>query len=221
LKVLELGGDPAKVIVHHIGIPVLPPTPPDVEKRWDVAFVGRFVEKKGIFDLVAALGQLRPELQPRCVFVGDGPLSGRVREAVQEAGIDVTFLGAQPPDIVQATLKAARVFAAPSRTAANGDSEGFGMVFLEAAAAGLPVVSTRHGGIPEAVLDGETGLLSSEGDVDALAENLRSLLLSPDLRARLGAAGRRRVESEFDIVKQTELLEEIYDSVSRRIRPVL
>lgn len=221
LSVLELGGDPAKVIVHHIGIPVPPPTPPDVKKRWDVAFVGRFVEKKGILDLVEALGQLGPELRPSCVFIGDGPLSGPVRKTVQQTGIDATFLGAQPPEIVQATLQAARIFAAPSRTADNGDSEGFGMVFLEAAAAGLPVVSTLHGGIPEAVMNGITGLLSPEGDVDSIAENLRSLLLSPDLCASLGAAGRLRVKREFDIGRQTALLEEIYDAVARGDRPVL
>lgn len=214
-KVLELGADPAKVAVHHIGIPVPPPTAADVAKEWDVAFVGRLVEKKGVLDLISALSRLGPGLRPRCVFVGDGPLAGPARRAAEDAGIDATFVGAQPPDVVHATLQKARVFAAPSRTAANGDSEGFGMVFLEAAAAGLPVVSTLHGGIPEAVVDGQTGLLSAEGDVDELAENLRRLLSSPDLCARLGAAGRLRVEREFDIVTQTALLEEIYDTVAR------
>lgn len=218
LKVLELGGDPAKVVVHHIGIPIPPPTPLEAAKKWDVVFVGRFVEKKGVLDLISAIGQLRPDLRPKCVFVGDGPLLSQAREVAEDVGIDATFLGAQPPDVVQTTLRAARIFAAPSRTATSGDSEGFGMVFLEAAAAGLPVVSTLHGGIPEAVIDGETGLLSPEGDTGALAENLRHLLSSPDLCARLGGAGRLRVEREFDIVKQTALLEEIYDTVVRKDR---
>lgn len=219
-KVLELGADPEKVVVHHIGIPVPPRTPADLAKDWDVAFVGRFVEKKGVLDLIGALGRLGPEFRARCVFIGDGPLAGSADQAAQDAGLDATFLGAQPPNVVQATLQAARIFAAPSRTATNGDAEGFGMVFLEAAAAGLPVVSTQHGGIPEAVVDGETGLLSPEGDVDALAENLRRLLSSPDLCARFGGAGRLRVEREFDIVKQTAQLEGIYDAVARGDRVV-
>ncbi len=220
-KVLELGADPTKVIVHHIGIPVPPPTPPEAAKKWDVVFVGRFVEKKGVLDLIGALGRLGPGLRPKCVFVGDGPLSDQAREAARNTGIDATFLGAQPPDVVQMTLQAAHIFAAPSRTATNGDAEGLPISILEAAAASLPVVSTYHSGIPEAVINGETGLLSPEGDSDALAQNLRHLLSSPSLCARLGAAGRLRVEREFDIVKQTALLEEFYDAVTRGDRVVL
>lgn len=213
-EVLELGADPSKVTVHHIGIPVPPPTPPDVPKKWDVAFVGRFVEKKGLLDLIDALGRLHVELHPRCVFIGDGPLSGEARKDAQTLKIDATFLGTQPPDVVQATLQEARVFAAPSRTATNGDSEGLPIAILEGAATGLPVVSTYHSGIPEAVVDGETGLLSPEGDRDSLAKNLHKLLSSPDLCSKLGAAGRMRVEREFDIMKQTQALEEIYDAVA-------
>lgn len=220
-KVIQLGCDPAKVVVHHIGIPIPKPPAPSIVKIWDVAFVGRFVEKKGVLDLIAALARLNSEIRPRCVFIGEGPLLGPAKEAVERMQIDATFLGAQPPAVVQKTLRAARVFAAPSRTAENGDSEGLPIAILEAAAARLPVASTYHSGIPEAVLDGETGLLSPEGDVDALAMNLRHLLRSPTLRLQLGSAGRHRTEQEFDIVKQTAVLEELYDAASREHRASL
>jgi glycosyltransferase involved in cell wall biosynthesis len=214
-QVIELGGDPAKVIVHHIGIPIAPLEQQDSEKKWDVAFVGRFVEKKGVLDLIGALGRLQSEFDPRCVFIGDGPLLMLAREVAQHAGINAAFLGAQPPSVVQEVLRTSRVFAAPSRTASNGDTEGLPIAILEAAAAGLPVVSTYHSGIPEAVLDGVTGLLSQEGDKVALASNLRRLLMSPELCSRIGRAGRLWVEREFDIVKQTAQLEKIYDAVAR------
>lgn len=214
-EVIALGADPSTTIVHHIGIPVPPATPAGTTKQWDIAFVGRFVEKKGVLDLIDAISTLVPEFDPRCIFVGDGPLLERARQAAAAAGIDAHFSGTQPPDVVAATLRATRVFAAPSRTASNGDAEGFGMVFLEAAAAGIPVAATRHGGIGEAVVDEHTGLLSPEGDTAALAANLRRLLDSAELRATMGAAARARVEREFDIREQTRQLERIYDSVAR------
>jgi glycosyltransferase involved in cell wall biosynthesis len=200
------------VVVHHIGIPI-----PDVlvqtEKVWDIAFVGRFVEKKGVLDLVEAIALLDRVPKPHCVFIGDGPLFDVARARATEVGIDATFLGPQSPEVVRNTLAASHVFAAPSRTAKNGDSEGFGMVFLEAAAAGIPAASTLHGGVPEAVLDRETGLLSPERDVPALATNIALLLASQELRERLGNAARKRVERDFDVRRQTALLETIYDDV--------
>ena len=107
----------------------------------------------------------------------------------------------------------ATVFAAPSRTAANGDAEGFGMVFLEAALSSVPVVSYRHGGVPEAVVDGETGLLAEEGDLEGLASRLEMLLTDPVLAARLGAAGKQRTIELFDVKKRTLDLEDVLDAV--------
>lgn len=217
-KVLALGADPTKVVVHHIGISIPPAPAHRGEADWDVAFVGRFVPKKGVLDLIDALGVVARTRSVSAVFIGDGPLMPDALEHAASTNADITFLGAQAPEQVRAVLERSRVFAAPSKTAPDGDSEGFGMVFLEAAAASLPVVSTLHGGIPEAVDDGATGLLSPEGDVSALAENILSLLSAPDRRARMGELGRRRVEERFDIVTQTALLEDIYDRVIAQTR---
>jgi glycosyltransferase involved in cell wall biosynthesis len=92
------------------------------------------------------------------------------------------------------------------------------MVFLESLANELPVVSTNHGGIPEAVEHGQSGLLVPEGDVPSLASALARVLASRELRASMACAGRQRTIEDFDVAKQTEKLEEIYDEVSGRRR---
>lgn len=210
-KAVARGADPARVRVHYTGVPV-PAEVPVVPAEWDVVFVGRFVEKKGADDLVAALGVLRPT-RPRALFIGDGPLRGQTEAAARDLGVDVTFAGSLPPDEVARHLAAARVLGAPSKTARDGDTEGLPTTILEAGALGLPVVSTRHSGIPEAVVDGETGLLGPEADPAALARNLHRLLSDDALRVRLGRAARARVAADFNLATQSGKLEDLYDEV--------
>ncbi|WP_250008840.1 glycosyltransferase [Actinoplanes sp. M2I2] len=209
-RAIHWGADPAKVRVHHTGVPI-PAVATAVPKQWDVAFVGRFVEKKGADDLIAALSTL----QARALFIGDGPRFAEMQGYARSLRLDATFLGARPADEVYRLLGESRVLAAPSRTAADGDSEGLPTTVVEAMALGLPVVSTRHSGIPEAVTDGTTGLLGAEGDREALAANLRKLLDDENLRTAMGAAARARAETDFDVVKQSRRLEDIYDEVAR------
>ena len=213
-RAVALGADPAKVRVHHIGVPA-PAVVPDVPKTWDVLFVGRFVAKKGVDDLVEALGELR-DPRPRALFIGAGPLLDGARKRAADLGLDATFLGAQEPDVVAGSMAGSRVLVAPSKTAANGDAEGLPTAIVEAARLGVPAVSTRHSGIPEIVVHGETGLLGAEGDRTALAANIRTLLTDDALRARLGAAARRTAEASFDLATQTRVLEEYYDMVVAR-----
>jgi len=110
-------------------------------------------------------------------------------------------------------MSAALAFCGPSQTAADGGGEALGIVFCEASASGIPVVSTIHGGIPEIVIDGETGLLVPEAQPDALGDAMEALLADDALRVALGRAGRLRMESFFDIRKQGPALELIYDEV--------
>ncbi|OKI53579.1 glycosyltransferase [Micromonospora sp. CB01531] len=216
-RAIALGADPAKVRVHHIGVPI-PPPPAATPKRWDVIFVGRFVAKKGVDDLVEAVGMLPAARRPRLLLVGSGPLEAPVRRRAAELDLDATFLGAQSPEVVRRHLAESRILAAPSRTAPDGDCEGLPTTILEAGSAGLPAVATYHSGIPEAVRHGETGLLSAERDRTALAAHLDTLLGDEALRSRLGTAARAHVETHFDLHRQTRLLEELYDE-ARSGRP--
>jgi len=217
-KAIARGADPARVRVHYTGVPI-PGEVPAAPKQWDVAFVGRFVEKKGVDDLIAALGVLRPT-RPRALLIGSGPLLAQAEAQARDLGVEASFAGLLPPDEVARRLAASRVLVAPSKTARDGNTEGLPTTILEAGALGLPVVSTRHSGIGEAVVDGETGLLGPEADPAALARNLRLLLSDEALQARLGRAARAHVAASFNLATQTARLEDLYDEVvaARRSR---
>jgi glycosyltransferase involved in cell wall biosynthesis len=205
------------VRVHHTGVWV-PPTSAPVPRKWDVIFVGRFVAKKGVDDLIEAIGTM-PAPRPRVLLVGTGPLEASLRARATDLGLDATFLGAQPPAVVRRCLTESALFVSPSKTAPDGDAEGLPTTILEAAAQGLPSVSTWHSGIPEAVMDGETGLLCNEGDRPALAEHIGRLLADDDLRVRLGRQARRHIAAHFDVGIQADILEDLYDSVIDRTMP--
>jgi glycosyltransferase involved in cell wall biosynthesis len=117
-------------------------------------------------------------------------------------------------------MKRAAVLAVPSVTARDGDREGLPTVLLEAMAASLPAVGSNHGGIPEAIVDGETGFVVPEGHAAALARALANLLGSPELRQRMGAAARRRAEQNFDTRVQVAALEQRYDALLRQTSPL-
>ncbi|MEU8657704.1 glycosyltransferase [Actinoplanes philippinensis] len=206
------GADPAKIRVHYTGVAV-PPAVPIVPKRWDVAFVGRFVAKKGVDDLLTALSRLDGP-RPRAVLIGDGPLLADMRALAERLRVDATFVGSQPPASIQRHLAESRMLAAPSKTAPDGDTEGLPTTILEAAALGLPVIATRHSGIPEAVLDGRTGLLTPEADPAGLAASAARLLGDAELRHRMGAQAREHVTAHFDLRTQTRRLESLYNDAT-------
>lgn len=206
---------PEKIVIHYIGIDVDQFSPaPDLERQPRVLFVGRLVPKKGLEYLIRAMARIQDRhTDADLVVVGDGPL---LRDLKRRAGSELRrfrFLGRQSPAQVRALLNSAQVFCVPSVVDSSGDAEGLGMVFLEAQAMRLPVVSFASGGIPDAVVDGVTGLLAPERDVSALAAHLDRLLGDPELRRRMGEAGRAHVSERFDIRKQTARLEEIYNNV--------
>ncbi|MGY1708784.1 glycosyltransferase [Geodermatophilus sp. SYSU D00758] len=157
-----------------------------VAGRPRIGYVGRLAPQKRADLLVAAFGRMR--CPAALVVVGDGPDADLVRRAVREspASDRVTLAGFLPHDQVPGVLAALDVLALPSAY------EEMGSVLTEAMAAGLPVVASAVGGIPEVVRDGETGLLVPPGDVDALAAALDRLAGDPRLRARLAAGARER-----------------------------
>jgi len=160
--------------------------------------VGRFVAKKGPLHTIRAFAS-QPHGQ--LWMVGEGPLfhEAKALAAQLHLGSRIRFLGARPQADVAALMRQVRVFVQHSLVAADGDSEGNPVAVMEAQLSGLPVVATRHAGIPEVVVDGQTGVLVSEGDVAAMAAAMERFLSDPALSAQYGAAGRRRVADRFTL----------------------
>lgn len=161
--------------------------------------VGRLVPRKGFDRLIRLLPELRKACgDVRLVIAGDGPEEARLRADAVRDGVDayVRFIIAPEHDTVASLYRAADVFALAVR-ASKDDVEGFGIVLLEAALFGLPVVSTRVGGIPEAVEDGVTGLLADPDSDGELFAALKRVLDDAELAKRLGEAGRARVLRVF------------------------
>lgn len=188
------------------------PMPKNSQQRY-ILCVGRHTAKKGLTTLLKAWARVEKQYPDvKLLQIGAGPQTAELVQLITDLSIAdrVELMGSKSSEEVRAYMQQAEVFALPSQTAPNGDSEALGIVFNEASACGIPIVSTRHGGIPEAVLDGETGLLVSEGDDAALADALAKLLGNADLRAQMGQRGREFVLESFDIAKQTTLLESFY-----------
>jgi glycosyltransferase involved in cell wall biosynthesis len=166
-----------------------------------VLSVGRLVEKKGYDVLIRAAAVLRGRGLPFTVRIaGEGVEWARLQRLVHELGVGehVVFLGPLSPRELETEYESATAFALGCRQLANGDRDGLPNVVLEAMARGLPVVSTTHGAVVEAVDDGRTGLLAPPEDPEALALALERLLTQPELAARLGSAAAQSVRDRFD-----------------------
>jgi phosphatidylinositol alpha-1,6-mannosyltransferase len=166
-----------------------------------VTSVSRLVPRKGMDVLIEAAGRLAPSYPDLVVAVaGTGRELERLRGLAERSPVAVRVLGRVSDEDRAALLGAADVFVMACRNRWLGlEQEGFGIVFLEAAAAGVPQIAGDSGGASEAVLHGVTGLvLDDPGDPGALAEALRGLLSAPDLRRRMGRAARERVQESFD-----------------------
>lgn len=154
-----------------------------------VLAVGALVRRKGHDLLLEAAARLQGAARLRVVLCGDGPEAGALRERAARLRLPVVLAGFRGD--VAACLAAADIVAMPSRR------EGLGVAALEAMAAGKPLIATRVGGLAEVVRQEETGFLVPPEDVPALAAALGRLLADPELRGRLGAAGRDRVRAEY------------------------
>jgi len=166
-----------------------------------VVGLSRLVPRKGFDALIRAAALLAPGRPDLVVAIaGSGRDRGRLERLAAATGAPVRFLGLVAEDRVPAVMGAADVFAVPCRSRWWGlEQEGFGMVFLEAAACGVPQVAGRSGGASEAVADGQTGaVVEHPADPAAVAAALAPLLDDADLRARQGRAARHRVEAQFD-----------------------
>jgi phosphatidylinositol alpha-1,6-mannosyltransferase len=165
-----------------------------------VVTVGRLVPRKGQDRLIAALPRIRRQVpDARLLIVGTGRDRARLARLAARVGEGaVVFTGSVDWSLLPAYHRAGDVFAHPNRSRWGGlEQEGFGVVFLEAQACGVPVVAGRSGGSPEALVDGTTGLLVDGRDTGAIADALVRLLTDPERAARMGAAGRAWVERHW------------------------
>jgi glycosyltransferase involved in cell wall biosynthesis len=196
---------------------VVPPTDePMVDQVVDVLAVGRLVPKKGfdvLVDAVALLVPIHPEL--RVEILGEGELRGSLGARIRSLGLEgnVHLRGATPHAEVLARIREAKIVAVPARIAPDGDRDSMPVIAKEAMARGRPVVASDLVGIPEMV-DERCGRLVRPEDPEALAEALAELLGDPGLRARLGAAGRVRVEREFALADHVRHLAALFNGAS-------
>lgn len=189
----------AKFVRIYNGIPLdsIPPRPHAVSPPRIVS-VGRAIEKKGFTDLIAACAELSPR-EFECQIIGEGPLIPELQTQIDRLGLAPRVQLTGPKTIAEIfeTLSGARIFALPCVDCPNGGKDNLPTVIMEAMACSLPVISTPVAGVPEMVIDGETGYLVDPHNPGALAAKLANLLDHPDQAAALGKAGRTRCESLF------------------------
>jgi phosphatidylinositol alpha-1,6-mannosyltransferase len=177
--------------------------------------VGRLVERKGHDKVIEALPEIIKKV-PNVIYLicGKGPHKKKLISLVNKNNLSdyVKFLGQLPQEDLTAYYQLCDVFIMPSRQLPNGDVEGFGIVFIEANLFGKPVIGGRSGGIPEAILDGQTGVLVNPIDIINIADAAIQLLTDKTLSQRLGQQGQIRARNDFDWKIQTEKIKEILKS---------
>jgi len=213
-RLVGLGLDVSKVCVIPCSV-VVPPTRPIHVPHPEVrcVAVGRMVAKKGpilTLDAFRRAGALCPQL--RLDYVGDGPLLSAARQFITAFDLEdrVTLHRAQPHDVVQTLMRNADIFIQHSLIdPETGDEEGLPVAVLEAMASALPVISTFHAGIPDAVENGVTGYLGAEGDSETMGRYLVELARNAGLRASMGEAGWLRARELFSSERETKALREV------------
>jgi colanic acid/amylovoran biosynthesis glycosyltransferase len=217
-KLIAQGFPAQRVITHCIGVNTQQfESPPRLFQQPIVLFVGRFTEKKGCEYLIKAMAKVQEIVdEVELILIGDGELKPELEVLAAKLLQRYQFLGFQTQSIVKSWMDRAMVLVVPSVTAATGDSEGLPTVVIEAQAMGLPVVASNHAGIPQAVIHGETGLLTAERDLEGLAKCILELLRDPELCQRFSYNGKEHVAKNFNLDRQTKILESIYESVLDR-----
>jgi colanic acid/amylovoran biosynthesis glycosyltransferase len=216
----ELGCPPEKISILPVGLDVplysFEPRYLNPDEPVKIITVARLVEKKGIEYAIAAVAKVL-KTYPNIIYkiVGEGHLREPLEKLIAELGVSekVHLLGWMTQDEVRKLYADSHIFILSSVTAADGDKEGQGLVLQEAQAMGLPVLSTLHNGIPDGVLDGESGFLVPEKDADASAEKLTYLIENPENWPEMGLAGRKFVEERYDINKLNDRLVKIYEQI--------
>jgi colanic acid/amylovoran biosynthesis glycosyltransferase len=225
-RLLDLGAPPERVVVHRTGIDLrrwpYREREPAGDGRLRLVTVGRLVEKKGVEHVLRAMRILLDRgVDVEYGILGDGPRRERLAALAAELGVKdrVTLHGRQGQEAVRDELERSDVLVAASVTGADGDEEGIPNVLKEAMALGLPVVGTRHAGIPELIEDDVSGFLVPERDEASLADALQRLARDPGRWATMGRAGRATIEREYDIHRLNDRLAGLLENLIRQEAP--
>ena len=219
-KLIELGCSKSKIVMLPVGMDI---NFFNFRERYlrdrslvKLLTIARMVEKKGLEYAIKAVSRVAQKYSNiEYNIIGDGILRSRLENLIKGLGISdkINLLGWKTQEELKSLLQEAHIFILTSVTAGDGDMEGQGLVLQEAQAVGLPVLSTLHNGIPEGVIDGKSGFLVPERDVDALVKKLEYLIEHPELWPEMGRYGRKFVEERYDIQKLNQRLVKIYEAI--------
>lgn len=223
-RLTRLGCAPNKIRINRTGIPlnefIFQRREPPADGKWRVLQACRLVEKKGIGSAIRAFAVFSRKFPQAEFFIaGKGPLQPELEAIAQEHDVanKVHFCGFLGQRDLRNLYSQSHIFLHPSETPPDENQEGIPNSMLEAMATGLPVIATRHGGIPEAVTHNVNGFLSEERDWSTLGETMIALADSPETYARFGAAARATIAENFDLELTTRALENIYEELCRPV----
>jgi glycosyltransferase involved in cell wall biosynthesis len=215
MQLHKLGADLSKIYVNPCGVRTKEFSGASPETKPPLFItVGRFTPKKSPQSTIKAFAEVIKKVpNARMIMVGDGELWEESKQLANELKIaaKIEFKGKQSPAEILALFHQARVFLQHSMLAPSGDSEGTPVAILEASATGLPIVSTRHAGIKEAVLHGETGFLVEEGDWKSMGAYMTQLAENPALCGQMGRNARKHMEENYEMDKLLQTLKEILE----------
>jgi colanic acid/amylovoran biosynthesis glycosyltransferase len=224
-RIHALGAPDAKQTVIYVGVDTTAFSYSNPIDRFDghvvrLLHVGRLTAKKSPLKLLRAVKEaagLCPELRLELTIAGDGELAEPARTLARDLDVvsQVRFAGPVSREQVRHLLATHHLYTQYCETTPSGETEGLGVSFIEASASGLPIVTTRHNGLPEVVLDGVSGLLSEEGDVRAMARNIATLARDSGRWTAMGRAGREHVVTAFSLDQQADALLEHCTAVAR------
>jgi colanic acid/amylovoran biosynthesis glycosyltransferase len=219
-ELIKLGAPADKVFYNSCGVDTAKFAPVDVEhSKHNILAIGRFVNKKAPMLTIKTFKLVVEQVPDAHMWmVGRGPLLEAAEQTAIDLGLagQVTFTGVLPSQQIIELMKQMRCFVQHSVTAKDGDMEGTPVTVLEAAAAGLPIVSTAHAGIKEAVVDGVTGFLVAEHDVKSMAEKMVFLISSPQFAAQMGKAGHDHIIKNYELTDRIKTIDSIIQNALKK-----
>lgn len=213
---LKLGCPKNKVVYNVYGPqPMFETVKPTFSKNQFVA-IGRFTDKKApYYTILAFMKVLDKYPNATLLMAGDGVLMGTCKNLIRYFKLEnnIKLIGVVTPEVFMGLLKESLAVVQHSVTAADGDMEGTPLAVLEASVAGLPVISTHHAGIPDVVVNGETGYLVQEHDVDAMADKMMLLLNNKSLAKTLGMQGKQYIKNNFSLKRHISSLDNLMEQI--------